>query len=258
MMRKKRLKRTRTPPQAKNIMILTSIVFALMVYGSIELIDKGIEPTLMDIGTAKTKAFATRAINTAVKFAEDYEFEEVSTVTYDDEGKVATFNWNSAVISEINRVATDRVEEFFHSMNEGKLPEYDEALEEIPEFGEGAEDLSKKDLTVVEIPVGQATGNTILANLGPKVPVNMEFVGSVHTDVVRESEPFGINATFYTIYLIVEAEVQVVIPFTTEVMPVKTRIDIDSGVIMGDIPEFYGGGNNDPSISVPKKDITGD
>ncbi|WP_217588656.1 sporulation protein YunB [Lentibacillus saliphilus] len=254
---RKPIKPRRTPPPVKQIILITCIIFTLMVYGSIELIDKGIEPTLMDIATVKTEEFATRAINTAVRFAEDYEFEDVSTVSYDNEGNVATFNWNSAVISEINRVATDRVEEFFRSMNRGKVPSYEESLEDPPDFGDGAEDLAEKDMTVVEIPLGQATGNTILANLGPKIPVNLDFVGSVHTDVVRDSQPFGINGTFYSIYLIVEADVQVVIPFTTEVARVETRIDIDSGVIMGDIPDFYGNGN-DPSISVPKESITGD
>lgn len=57
----------------------------------------------------------------------------------------------------------------------------------------------------------------------------------------------------------VKADVQIVIPFTTDVTTVKTKIYIDSGALMGDIPEFYGGGNGEnPSISVPKEDIQKD
>src|SRR5699024_65947 len=115
-----------------------------------------------------------------------------------------------------------------------------------------------KDPTVVEIPLGQATGNTILANLGPNIPVNLELIGSVHTDVIRESEPLGVNGTFYSIYLLVEADVQIIIPFATEVTRVKTTIDIDSGVITGDVPDFYSEGGEPPSISVPKDSITED
>src|SRR5690625_6049393 len=55
-------------------------------------------------------------------------------------------------------------------------------------------DLAEKDPTVVEIPIGQATGNTILANLGPKIPVHFEIVGSLESDVVHEMKEFGVNA----------------------------------------------------------------
>lgn len=253
-----RFKSKRTPPPPKRIFVITLILFIAMVYISIKIIGEGIEPTLMDVANEKTTEFATRAINTAVRFVEDYDFEDVSHITYNDEGNVSRLSWDSSVISEINRVATDRVEEFFYSMNRGEMPDYDERLEEPIEFGEGAEDLSAKDPTVVEIPIGQATGNTILANLGPKVPVNMELIGSVHTDVIRESTPLGINGTFYSIYLLVEVDVQIIIPFSTDISTVQTTIDIDSGVITGEVPDFYSDGNNDPSISVPKDDIQGE
>src|SRR5699024_1407395 len=142
------------------------------------------------------------AINTGVRCVEDYDFEGVSHTTCNGEGNVARLSWDSSVSREISRAAGDRGAESFYSINRGERPEYDEALEEPIEFGEGAEDLSAKDPSVVEIPIGQATGNTILANLGPKVPVNMELIGSVHTDVIRESTPLGINGTFYSIYLL--------------------------------------------------------
>src|SRR5699024_6631598 len=129
--------------------------------------------------------------------------------------------------------------EFFYSMNRGEMPDYEERLEEPVEFGEGAENLPEKDPTVVEIPIGQATGNTILANLGPRVPVNMELIGSVHTDVVRESRPLGINGTFYSIYLLVVVDVQIIIPFSTDISTVQSNIDIDSEVIIGEFTDFY-------------------
>ncbi|WP_164668221.1 sporulation protein YunB [Virgibacillus doumboii] len=252
----RRNRKTRTPPPVKNIFVLTMVIFAGMVGLSIWVIDQGIRDPLMDIAKQKTNEFASRAINSAVRFAEDYQFEDIlTTVTEDDEGNITSLGWNQNVISEINRVATDRVEEFFISMNEGRQPRYEEQLHETPEYDGSAENLPKKDPTVVEIPIGQATGNTVLANLGPRVPVNLQLTGAVRTDVVTEQQDIGINGAIIEIYLMVEADVQVIVPFSTDVTEVKNKIYIDQRVIMGDIPEFFGGNGENPSISIPKDSL---
>ncbi|MFC3041386.1 sporulation protein YunB [Virgibacillus xinjiangensis] len=255
MRRRMGFKKSFSPPPRKNLFLITTVFFAAFVFLSIWLIDEGIEPTLMEIAEIKTDEFATRAINSAVRFAESYNYDEVLQATYDEEGNVATYRWNSAVVSEINRVATDRVEEFFMHVNRGDPITYDYSLHDPYDYSEGAEDRAEHDPTLVEIPLGQVTGNTVLANLGPTVPVNMELVGSVRTNIVREEEEFGINGVWVSLYVNVEADVQIVIPFTTEVKTVQTEIYIDSGAIMGDVPDFYGGNGSGPSIAVPKKDL---
>ncbi|GAA0428758.1 hypothetical protein GCM10008983_01380 [Lentibacillus halophilus] len=248
------------PPSVKNMLIITVILFVLMVGLSIVIIDKGLKPTLMEVAQSKTTEFATRGINTAVRFAENYNYDDLLDITYDNEGKVTRFGWNSAIVSEINRVATDRVEEYFRYMNTGEPPDYENSLFEPKEFEDTTENLPQKDPTVVEIPIGQATGNSILANLGPTIPVNFEFVGNVKTNIVREDEPLGINGAWVSLYVEVEAEVQIIIPFTTDTKTVSTEIFVDSGALMGDIPNFYGSGSGsggNPSISVPKNEIKG-
>lgn len=248
----RRNKNPRTPPPVKNILILTMVLFVGMTILSLWVINEGIKEPLMFIAKNKTTEFATRAINSAVRFAEDYQFEDIATMTEDNEGNITSLGWNQSVISEINRVATDRVEEFFISMNEGRQPSYEEQLHEPPAYDGNPENLPKKDPTVVEIPIGQATGNTVLANLGPKVPVNLQLTGAVQTDVITEKKSVGLNGALVTIYIMVETDVQVIVPFTTDLKKVRNKILIDQRVIMGDIPEFFGGSGENPSISIPK------
>ncbi|GAB4072796.1 sporulation protein YunB [Barrientosiimonas marina] len=252
-------KRSGTPLPLPVVFVLTVIIFVLIVFLTIVIIDRGITPALKSIADRKTEEFATRGINSAVRFAQNYNYDDVVNITYDDEGKVATYNWDQAAISEINRVATDRVEEYFRYMNTGEPPDYENSLFEPEEFEDTTDNLPSKDPTVVEIPIGEATGNTILANLGPKIPINLEFVGNVRTNIIREEEPLGINGSWLSLYVKVEADVQIIIPFMTDVTTVETEIYIDGGAVMGDIPDFYGEGDGDnPSISVPKNSITGD
>ncbi|MGJ9457501.1 sporulation protein YunB [Oceanobacillus sp. CF4.6] len=259
MRHKKRYrKKNFASPPNNFIMMITFIIFVCSVGLSIWIIDKRVEPVLMEIAEVKTDEFATRAINSAVRFAEEYSFDEVLNITYDNEGHVATYNWNPSVVSEINRVATDRVEEFFLNVNRGDPITYDYSLHDPYEYEEGAEGRVEQDPTLVEVPLGQVTGNTVLANLGPKIPINLGLVGSVRTNIIREEEEFGINGSWVSLYVDVEADVQIIIPFTTDVKTVNTEIYIDGGAIMGKVPDFYGGDGGGPSISVPKDDLQND
>ncbi|WP_156288512.1 sporulation protein YunB [Oceanobacillus salinisoli] len=242
-------------PSGKNIFLITLVVFVICVILSIGIVSKGITPAIIEISEIKTEEFATRAINMAVRFAEGYDFNDVLNITYDNEGNVAVYNWNQSVISEINRVATDRVEEFFLHMNRGDPISYDYSLHEPYDYSDGAEDRAAQDPTLIEVPLGEITGNAVLANLGPKIPINLELVGAVRTNIIRETEPLGINGSWVSLYVNVEADVQIIIPFITEQTTVQTEIYIDGGAIMGDVPEFYGGGSDGPSIAVPKEDF---
>src|SRR5690625_8032679 len=98
-----------------------------------------------------------------------------------------------------------------------------------------------------------ALGSTLLANLVPKIPVNLELAGSVQTDVVREVDESGINGALITIYIVVEVEVQIIIPLTSEVKHISSKIDIDFGVIMGAVADYYGGGGDGAYVAVQKE-----
>ncbi|WP_085991462.1 sporulation protein YunB [Oceanobacillus senegalensis] len=259
MRRRRKFGRKRfAPPSRKSIFIITVIVFIFCIFLSMQIISKGLTPAIIEISEIKTEEFATRGINMAVRFAEGYDFSDVLTVTYDEEGHPAIYNWNQNVISEINRVATDRVEEFFLHMNRGDPISYDYSLQEPYDYSDGAEDRAAQDPTLIEVPLGEITGNAVLANLGPKIPIDLELVGAVRTNIVRETEPLGINGSWVSLYINVEADVQIIIPYITEQTTVSTEIYIDGGAIMGDVPEFYGGGSDGPSIAVPKEDIEKD
>jgi sporulation protein YunB len=246
--------RSSTPP-SRYILMISFILVIIITYYSLEFIDNEITPTIVEIAEVKVDEFATRGINSAVKFAEEYTFEDIARLEKTDDGYISGLAWNPSVVNKINRAATDRVEEFFHSMNRGTPPQYSDPLGEPDVYGDTVDELVDRDPTVIEIPIGQATGNSILANLGPRIPVNLELVGAVRTQLVQEVEQLPINNVFVSLYVQVEADVQVVIPFTSKVTTVDTKILIDKNLVMGVVPEFYGGTGGNPSISVPKEDL---
>ncbi|WP_047983689.1 sporulation protein YunB [Ornithinibacillus californiensis] len=245
----------RTSPPTRYILMISFVLFILITYFSLEFIDEKITPTIVEIAEVKVDEFATRGINSAVKFAEEYTFDDVAYLEKTEEGNISGVGWDASVVNKINRAATDRVEEFFHSMNRGTPPQYSDPLGEPDVYGDTVDELVDRDPTVIEIPIGQATGNSILANLGPRIPVNLELVGAVRTQLIEEIEQLPINNVFVSVYVHVEADVQVVVPFTSKVTTVDTKILIDKNLVMGVVPEFYSGNGGDPSIAIPKEDL---
>lgn len=210
----------------------------------------------MDIAELKTIEFATRTINSAVKSTEDISFDDLVEINYDNNGNVSTLGWNSEAVNRALRSATERAEYFLYGMNKGEQIDVDDPNLEPIQFGDSVGDLAAKDPTVVEIPLGQATRNTVLANLGPKIPVHFEIVGSLRSDVLHEVKEFGVNAALFEIYIPVTVNIQIVIPFSTTTQEVSTRVFIDSRVIMGDVPEFYSGSSTGTSVTFPKNHIS--
>lgn len=238
----------------RTLLLMTSILFITIIFFSLWLIDREIKPVLMEIAELKTIEFATRTINSAVKSTEDISFDDLIEIEYDANGNVATLGWNAEAVNRALRYATERAEYFLYGMNKGEQIDLDDPNLEPIEFGDSVGDLAAKDPTVVEIPLGQATGNTVLANLGPKIPVHFEIVGSLRSDVTHEVKEFGVNAALFEIYIPVTVNIQIVIPFSTLTREVSTRVFIDSRVIMGDVPEFYNAGDSTgTSVSFPKK-----
>ncbi len=242
----------RNPPPVQFVLLMTTILFIIVILFSLWVIDRGIRPALLEIAELKTVEFATRTINSAVKSTEQMNFDDLVEMEMDSNGNVATLGWNAETVNRVLRTATERAEYFLYGMNIGSEIDIDDPNMEPLEFDDSAEDLASKDPTVVEIPLGQVTGNTILANLGPKIPVHFEIVGNLKSDVVHEVKEFGVNAALIEIYIPVEVSIQIVIPFSTTTAEVSTRVFIDSRVIMGDVPEFYSDGESGTSVTFPR------
>src|SRR5699024_7212950 len=168
-LKKWKLRSNKKPPSIRYVFVLKTIIFIFVMIGSLWLSDRGIRPTLLDIAELKTTEFATRTINSAVKSTEEISFDDLVDMEMDSNGNVATLGWNSESVNRALRKATERAEYFLYGMNKGEQFDVDDPTLQPVEFGDTVGDLASNDPTVVEIPIGQATGNTVLADLGPKV-----------------------------------------------------------------------------------------
>ena len=100
-------------------------------------------------------------------------------------------------------------------------------------------ELKKAKTTTSYIPIGTALGSPILAKYGPQVKVSIEPIGTVNVNFSTKFEDAGITQTRHRIYLEVKAQVNVVIPLSTEPKEVKAHVPICETILIGEVPQSY-------------------
>ena len=92
---------------------------------------------------------------------------------------------------------------------------------------------------IYEVPTGIIFNNGLLANLGPKIPVRLNLIGDITTDIKTNIKEYGINNALIEISVNVKVTEQVVLPFDTKEIKVETNIPLAIKVIKGDVPGYY-------------------
>ncbi|MCA1031613.1 sporulation protein YunB [Bacillus timonensis] len=238
------------PLPFRYVFLLTFVFFIFSTAAGLWIINKGIEPTLMRYAENETKRIATLVIKNAItkQINEDeLNQEELVIIEKDANGKITSAGFNTSVIQRVLAKTTNNVERYLKFVNEGNI----DALE-LPDVEIEKDEKTKREGFFYEIPLGQATNNALLGNLGPRVPVRFFVIGDVMSDVKTEVEPFGINNALYKISIHLEVSVQVIIPFSTKEIVVPTNIPIVLRSINGDVPQYYNnGGDDSPALELP-------
>ncbi|MGM7681033.1 sporulation protein YunB [Cytobacillus sp. Hm23] len=242
--------RKKGPLPFRYVFLLTFVFFIFSTATGLWIINKGITPTLMDVAEKESERIATLVINNAVnkQIKEGMETEGLTNnVTTDEDGYIYITNIDTGVINSISAQITNRVQQNLAKVRKGNVNEL-----EVPDVDIETEGDEEGNGVIFNIPLGQATNNALLGNLGPSIPVLFYMVGSVKPNVIYEMEPWGINNVLLIVKVELEVNVQVVIPFATETVPVTTDVILVSKVFQGKVPDFYnGGGDTPPSIEIP-------
>lgn len=91
------------------------------------------------------------------------------------------------------------------------------------------------------IAFGTLTGWQLLNGKGPLVPLKISASGSVNADIKSDFLNSGINQTLHRIYITVHSKISVVMPGCSCVTELGTTVLAAETVIVGKVPNFYGG-----------------
>jgi sporulation protein YunB len=243
----------RGPLPFRHVLMISFFIFLFLTIQGVWIINKSIEPTLMIYAQTQTKRLATVIITKAVKdqIKEGFRAEKLITVQTDNQGKVSTIDFNAEIVNSILASTTESVEKYLNMAERGETEKL--GIHSDPKINL-AKNLADEGSSFA-IPLGQITKNSLLGNLGPKIPVSFTTIGDVKTNIKHDVRPYGINNAAVEVMVEVEVTMQVIIPFETKETVIKTDVPVALRVIQGEVPAYYNGGKDgaNPALPVPKE-----
>ncbi len=224
--------------------------------GSILVVNEGIKPVLVEYAQVRVSQVASKALGIAVsrKISEDLEAGDLIEVQVDENGKVENYIFNTVVENRVRRNVQYRVETFMKLLEKGEQPELGTPLEIEEELAPSERELLeaiRERGLLIEVPLGQALGVPVLANLGPKIPINLEAVGDVYTEVKSEMVETGINGALIRVNVYIQVNVRIIMPFASNPVVLEQNIPVTRMFHPGEVPEYYQGGEGDSNLSIP-------
>lgn len=249
MAAQKRWRSKRGPLPLRYVLLITLVLFTFSTAASLWIINKNVKPTLMGYAHAETKKIAAMVINKAIN-KKVASVMDINDIIESDPKNPSTTRLNAKIINRVMAETTNLVQLNLKEAEQGNL----QALELLSDVEIEKDPEERTEGIVYYVPLGQVTNNILLGNLGPKIPIRFHAIGEVTSNVKSNVKPYGINNAYVEVFIEVEVNVQIIVPFATEMTTVVQDIPVAMGMVHGDVPDFYnGGGGMSPSIELPKK-----
>lgn len=251
---KKKLKlfpeRTTKLSKVQKLMLSIIIVLILLVI-SFYSINKKVSPALINYAETEIRNISTMVINRAIskQMVEELDFDELFLIDKNSSGEINTIDFNPQIVNKVLSTCTATVQLNLKYVEQGKLEEIDIPEILLTEYKRG----KKSSGVIYEIPSGVIFNNVVLANLGPKIPVRLNLVGDIESNVQTKITDYGINNALIEVFVTITVSEQVILPFISKTIQVSTDIPVAMKMISGKIPNSYFGNMDKTSttLSVP-------
>lgn len=201
------------------------IIIFLTVVLILRKINNSASPILIAYSKNDSYNLMTKIINESVNdvVLEYLDINDLFIMSYDNQGDLISIDFDSSIINSILTNVSLKIENKINDLNNN----------------------------IYTIPFGVVLKNNFFSNFGPKIPVKLKLIGSIISNVRTNIKNYGINNALIELYVDVEVNVQVVLPFVSDSIKVTTSIPLALKLIRGNVPEYYANGATDSLISVP-------
>lgn len=234
----------------RNKLIIIIIVIAFLVMTGFRFLDQAVSPVLMTYAKEETYRLATIVINDAIsrKVVDELTLDNLFLITTDSNGEIVSIDFNSIIVNKVLTTTTNVVTQNLRYVEEGRIDELN-----LPDSISIDYDERKRNQGVFcEVPLGVVFHNSLLSNLGPRVPVKLHLVGSIISGIETKVTNYGINNALIEVYVHIQVSLQVILPFISERVNIETSVPVAIKLVRGNIPRYYANGNLSSSLlSVP-------
>ena len=191
---------------------------------------------------------AVKRINKAIEknVATDLVIEDLYIVSKKENNEITSVDFNPAIVNKVLTKVTSSVQMNLKNLEEGNL-DLLEASDDVLIYYD-KENLKKG--IIFRIPSGIVFNNSLLTNIGPKIPVRFTLVGDVLSGINTKVTNYGINNALLEVSVNIKLTLKVILPISTKEVNVETNVPIAIKMIQGNVPNYYSNGLNS-NFSIP-------
>ncbi len=231
------------------ILLIVTILIGSIIF--LNFINNKAMPVLFNYAEIEARKLASIVINNAVgKYVtENVLLEDLFIITKNDMDEITSMDFNPITVNKILTQATTNIQTNLKYIEQGRVDLLNVTTDSLISY-----DIDKLNEGIIyEIPSGIITGNVFLSNVGPKIPVRFTLIGDINSYVNTKVTNYGINNALIEINIVLELTEQLILPFATEKITIKTSIPVGLKMMQGSVPDYYMNGidSNSPIFSVP-------
>ena len=236
-----------------NIIILIIISLIIGIIWLFCFMNKKLTPVIMDYAEIQAGRIATLVINQAItkEVTNEMNMDDLFIITKGENDKIKSIDFNPLTVNKMLSMVTSNVQLYLQSLENGNIDELG-----LSNVGLGNYDRNKLENGIIfEVPTGIVFNNSLLYNIGPKVPVRLSLIGDIVSNVETEITNYGINNALIEIIIKISVVEQVILPFASDKITVSTNVPVAIKLIQGEVPNYYLQGDTSGTnvLSVPVK-----
>ena len=82
-------------------------------------------------------------------------------------------------------------------------------------------------------------GETLFSKIGPDINLRIIPIGTFKCDVISQVSEYGINNSLFEIYILIDMNIESIVPLKRIYSDVKCKIPIVMQIIHGEVPKYY-------------------
>lgn len=152
-------------------------------------------------------------------------------ITKNNSGEILTVNYDLEKTYKILTDVSDILKNGINNLENGKIniSLYDKYVS------------SCNSGLILHTPIFLGINNAFLNNIGPKIPIIINFSESLLTNIKTKVTNYGFNNALLELYITVEIQKLIITPLKKNEEKFSYDILIGAMVVNGKMPEFYGG-----------------
>ncbi|MBE3556548.1 MAG: sporulation protein YunB [Firmicutes bacterium] len=192
---------------------VAGVAWIALLVGSFAYVETTLRPNLSAIAQMRAKVVVIQAINQVIlkDIMPATNSMQLFTVQQDSSGNVTVGTVNTVEAEHLSSETAVKVQERLDQMRNEPI----------------------------QLPLGQATGSAILSQLGPRIPISLVPYGAVQVDTVPRERNVGINQAVIEVDLNVTAQIQIVMPFITNIMTIQNPVPVAYAILPGQVPGVF-------------------